>query len=489
MKQFVRRSLVMAGAAGALAAGAACSGDNPVDPGREPGAAVLTGNITQNRTLSADTVYTLRGIVQVLNGAVLTIPAGTRITGSPIAETENRVSALVIGRSSQIVANGTREAPIVMTSAGAVGDRFPGDWGGLVIVGQARSSRTGVVTVEGPSPANQIQWSGGQLDDDNSGSLRFVRVEFAGAADVLNSELNSFSFYAVGRGTRLEYLQALKGLDDHFEWFGGTVDGRYLVSYESGDDHFDTSEGYRGRNQFLVALQTEFSRLRPGAVGEASAEQSGFEADGCGQASGTCAQGFNSTPYSMPVFANFTMVGPGPGVFTPRSGGDGGLGANIRRGTGGVWMNGIFVRYPERAISIFNPETFQRLQEDSLDIRNILFAENAANHDVDNASSPVRYAQASRFADRNHRAHTGTAASLFSSLPALGAAPTVATLDWRPAAGSPAATGGLSTFTSRIQARVAGFPYGGGFQATSYVGAADPAGVRWWEGWTVYARN
>jgi hypothetical protein len=484
-------SLPAATLAGAILAAAACSGDSPVVPPPATGEAVLSGNITQNRTLSADTVYQLRGIVQVTSGATLTIPAGTRITGSPIADVANRVSALIIMRGARIVAEGTRERPIVFTSAAAGGSadpRYPGDWGGLVIVGRASTNRVGAVTVEGPSPVDTIRWDGGTMDDDDSGSLRYVRVEFAGAAAVLNSELNSFTFYAVGRGTRLEYLQALMGLDDHFEWFGGTVDGRYLVSYESGDDHFDTAEGYRGRNQYLIAVQSFRTDLRPGATGAVSAEQSGFEADGCGSTSGTCPQGYDSAPYSMPVFANFTMIGPGPNAFTPRAGGDGGLGANIRRGTGGVWVNGIFARYPERAISVFNAETAHRFDQDSLFVANILFAENAANYDVDGASNPVRYGQASRFAGMAHRAHGGTAASLFGSLFAVDGVPTLQTLDFRPAAGSPAATGGLTAFPARVAARVQGYRYGA-FAATSYVGAADPNGERWWEGWTSYQRN
>jgi hypothetical protein len=476
----------------------ACTGDDPILPPPVTGAAVLTGNISQNRTLYADTVYQLRGIVQVTSGATLTIQPGTRITGSPIADVANRVSALIIMRGARIMAEGTRDRPIVMTSAaagGAADPRYPGDWGGLVIVGNARTSRVGAVTVEGPSPVDTIRWDGGTNDADDSGSLRYVRVEFAGAAAVLNSELNSFSFYTVGSGTRLEYLQALMGLDDHFEWFGGTVDGRYLVSYESGDDHFDTSEGYRGRNQFLIAVHSFKTDLRPGATGAVSVEQSGFESDGCGSTSGTCPQGYDSQPFSMPVFANFTFIGPGKDVFQQagngwdaRAGGDNGLGANIRRGTGGVWVNGIFARYPERAISIFQAETDARLTADSLFIANILFAENAANYDVPGASSPTRYAQATRFAGMGHREHSGTAASLFTNLYAPGATPTAQTLDLRPAAGSPAATGGLTAFPAAVQARVAGFKFGA-FPATSYVGAADPNGERWWEGWTSYARN
>ncbi len=500
MIPFVRlaRFARVAGAATGLALIAAACGDeenggditDPPVTGSDT--VVVSGNITTSTNWTADKVYQLRGIVQVQNAATLTIAAGTKITGSPVTDLANRSSALIIMRGARIVANGTATQPIVFTSAaagGAAAPRYPGDWGGLVIVGNARSSRSGRVTVEGPAPVDTIQWSGGDTDTDNSGSMRYVRVEFAGAAAVQDVELNSFSFYAVGSGTRLEYLQALFGLDDHFEWFGGTVDGRYLVSYEAGDDHFDTAEGYRGRNQFLIAVQSQRSALRPGAVGAVSSEQNGFEADGCGSTSGTCPQGFNSTPYSMPVFANFTMVGPGAGVLTPRPGADGGLGANIRRGTGGVWINGVFVRYPERAISMFQAETNTRFTEDSLDIRNIIFAENAANYDPDDATN--RYAQAAKFTGRGHVVHGGDARSLFPGLFAAGAVPATASLDFRPAAGTPVATGGLNSFAGlpRIQARVNGYPYAGGLVATSYAGAVAPGGEQWYAGWTNYARQ
>ena len=172
-------------------------------------------------------------------------------------------------------------APIVFTSQRSVGARSPGDWGGLIIVGNARNNRTGNIIVEGSDGsvvgANSagVVYTGGSNDDDNSGTLRYVRVEFGGYATLTDAELNSFTFAAVGRGTTLEYLQSMAGLDDSFEWFGGTVNGKYLVSYESGDDHFDGSEGYRGMNQFLIALQTTYLTPRPGA-GAVSTDPQGF---------------------------------------------------------------------------------------------------------------------------------------------------------------------------------------------------------------------
>ncbi len=453
----------------------------------------VTADITTNTTWTANNIYQLTRIISVANGATLTIQPGTRVIGGPItAGQAPPVVALIVLRGARINAVGTREAPIIMTSAAAEGNRFPGDWGGLIIVGNARSNRTGRTVVEGPAPADTIGWDGGNNDTDNSGDYRYVRVEFAGAAAILNVELNSFSMYAVGSGTRMEYLQSIRGLDDMFEWFGGTVDSRYLVSYESGDDHFDAAEGHRGRHQYLIALQTG-PRVtpRPGNPGALSSEQSGFEVDGCGSASGTCAQGFNSTPYSMPVFANFTVVGPGPGVLPVRPGGDGGLGANIRRGTGGVWVNGVLARWPEAGLSIFDPETNQRLTEDSLNIRNIVFADNPRSYDAIGANN--RFGQESKFTTAEHRTTSAAAHTLFTNVPAASTTVAIANnfaFDWRPATGSILRTGGTGpVFPGRIANRVGNY-FGGSLQGTTFIGAVDPdAADPWYAGWTRYYQN
>jgi len=452
----------------------------------------VTADVTTNTTWSSDNIYQLTRIVSVANQATLTIQPGTRIIGAPItAGQAPAVTALIVLRGARINAIGTAAAPIVMTSAAAVGQRFPGDWGGLIIVGNASSNRTGRTVVEGPAPADTIGWNGGTLDADNSGDYRYVRVEFAGAAAILNSELNAFSMYAVGSGTRMEFLQAIRGLDDMFEWFGGTVDSRNLVSYESGDDHFDAAEGHRGRHQFLIGLQTS-PRIspRPGNPGALSPEQSGFEIDGCGSAAGTCAQGFNSTPYNMPVFANFTIMGPGAASQLPvRPNGDGGLGANLRRGTGGVWMNGVLARWPEAAFSVFEPETNTRITEDSLNVRNLVLADNARDYDAVGATN--RFGTADKFTNNAMRSSTAAAHTLFTNVPP--AATTIDNgfaFDWRPAAGSILATGGTgTTLPGRIPTRVTNY-FGGTMLGTTYVGAVDPAATTpWTAGWTTYFRN
>lgn len=456
---------------------------------------VVTGNITANATWAAETTYVLRGFVNVTNGATLTIRAGTRIVG----DTTALGSALFILRGARIDAQGTAAAPIVFTSQRAAGNRQPGDWGGLTIVGNARINRTGNIIVEGSNGSvigadpNGVIYGGGTNDNDNSGTMRYVRVEFAGYATLTDAELNSFTFAAVGRGTTLEYLQSLAGLDDSFEWFGGTVDGRYLVSYESGDDHFDGSEGYRGRNQFLIALQTAFLTPRAGA-GAISADPQGFEVDGCNGTGCVAPSGANAQSagrddglWNMNVFANFTLIGTPADVMVPAAGG---VGMVLRRGTGGVYMNGVVARWPRQAISLRDSTSNNRFQVDSLMVRNLLFAENGALTSGQNfdAATP-NFGQEAAFTARNSAITVApaatTTASLFSAFPAtVTAATTAAAFDWAPTATSPAATGGLATFPAAIAARVGTF-----ITPTAYRGAADPAGPKWWQGWTAYARN
>ena len=456
----------------------------------------LSGSIAANRTLTPDTNYVLRGFVYVNSGATLTINAGTKIVG----DTTALGSALFVLRGARIVANGTEAAPVVFTSQRSAGNRSPGDWGGLVIVGNARANRTGNIIVEGSNGsvvgANSAGtiYTGGTVDTDNSGTLRYVRVEFAGYAKLTDAELNSFTFAAVGSGTTVEYVQALAGLDDNFEWFGGSVNGKYLVSYESGDDHFDGSEGYRGLNQFLIGLQTTFITPRPGA-GAVSTDPQGFEIDGCNGGGCVAPSGANAQSagrddglYNMNVFANFTMIGTPTGVTVP---GSGGVGAVLRRGTGGYYLNGVIARWPRAGISLRDSTSNNRFQVDSLIVRNLYFAENGvlasgANFDATGSN----FGQESAFAARNSNivvgAGTVTAASLFTTLPTVSGTTTGASFDWSPAASSPIATGGLNSFAAdpRIAARVGTF-----ITPTAYRGAAAPGGAKWWANWTNYARN
>jgi hypothetical protein len=346
-------------------------------------------------------------------------------------------------------------------------------------------------------------YAGGTNNADNSGTLRYVRIEFGGY-DISNGagqELNSLSMYAVGSGTQIEYVQTMTGLDDSFEWWGGAVDARYLVSYESGDDHFDWTEGYAGRVQFMIALQTQRADPAPG-TGVFSTDPRGFEGDGCdpvpnsgcfvNNTTGGAGPAGTSAPYSRPVFANFTLVGPGQLGGFPTDGN----GVVLRRGTAGTLMNGLVARWPGRGLQMRDAFTDSLRLRDSLNIANVILAENgplaaqthydAPGEDTNPAlaEGARRFAQQAKFAAENHR--TGTqAAALITSL-------NVAGLDWTPktTAGQPdPATGGSQFVPPKLAARVAGFPYSGGWVNTTYVGAAAPTGPKWWQGWTVYTIN
>lgn len=438
---------------------------------------VLIGSdITASRTFFRDSVYRLTNFVHVGNGAKLTIQSGTRVEGE-------QGSALFILRGATIEAIGTAAAPIVFTSSKDVGARQPGDWGGLIIVGGGAINRTGDIILEGTGTSTTnnptITYSGGSAagDDGTSGRLSYVRIEFAGFGPAPNQELNSLTLAAVGSGTTIDHVQTLAGLDDSFEWFGGKVDAKYLVSYESGDDHFDASEGFRGRVQFAIAYQDTV--LPPRAfAGNLSSDPQGIENDGCDAQTGTCT--FNSEPLTTPMFANFTVVGTGSGVVPS----GGGIGMLLRRGVGGYYVNGILARWPNAAMSIRDQATWDRVAAGNLMIRNLLLAENAKTFTNSSGQFPVDADSAAIKTAWNIQNATGATGTLFTAFPTRPAAPTVATMDWTPPAGSAAATGGTGAFTGTLST------IGGTFvTGTDYRGAAAPGGEKWWAGWTSYARR
>ena len=448
----------------------------------------VTQDISANTTWTPDKTYTLKGFIHVLNGATLTIQPGTKIVG----DFTTVGSSLFILRGAKINAVGTADNPIVFTSSRAAGQRQPGDWGGLILVGNAKINRSGAVEVEGTntdvnggSGKNySVLYSGGTADDDNSGTLSYVRVEFAGYAPKQDQELNSFTFAAVGSGTRISYLQSMAGLDDSYEFFGGGLTGDHLVSYEAGDDHFDMSEGFKGKLQYLIALQTTQITPRTGA-GSLATDPEGIENDGCN--GGGCDNGYNSTPFTIPVIANFTLVGTGDPA---TSGTSGGIGMMLRRGTGGYYVNGVVARYPRGGVSLRDNETYVRagstgtqdLANVDLAIKNVLFTENSV---IFQAPAAPNIQNSLDMAGNALVARTTATTALFTALPATVSATTqVSAFDWTPAASSPLATGGLASFTGKL-ATAAGTSVSG----TSYIGAAQPNGAKWWQGWTIYARN
>ncbi|HEY0750009.1 MAG TPA: hypothetical protein VGD26_02570, partial [Chitinophagaceae bacterium] len=206
-----------------------CSKDNDEDdePVTPPVNTVLQGSLNSSMTLTADKQWTLKGYVYVPAGVVLTIQPGTTIVSDVTVK-----GALCIERGGQIIANGTASNPIVFTSGKANGSKAPGDWGGIVILGKAKTNRTSTPVIEGGLDRPY----GGTDDNDNSGSLKYVRIEYAGIAAFANSEINGLTLGGVGRGTTLENIQVIYGNDDAYEFFGGSVDAKNLVAFATADD-------------------------------------------------------------------------------------------------------------------------------------------------------------------------------------------------------------------------------------------------------------
>lgn len=249
--------------------------------------------ISANKTLYANVTYVLTGKTYVTNGATLTIEPGTRIEGVAAALPIN-ASALIITKGSKIVANGTATAPIIMTAQNGT----KGGWGGLVLLGQATVNQGNNGMIEGITssvvPAGIDVTYGGNNDADNSGVLRYVRVEYAGASIAEANELNAFTFGGVGSGTTVDHCQAYQGADDAFEFFGGAVNCKYLVATANDDDAFDFDFGYRGKIQFAVAT------IDPSLT--YSSDPNGIECDNDGSSSAL-------TPFTHPVLSNLTIVG------------------------------------------------------------------------------------------------------------------------------------------------------------------------------------
>ncbi|MCS6999819.1 MAG: T9SS type A sorting domain-containing protein [Bacteroidota bacterium] len=325
---------------------------------------VLRTPITTRVQLSARKVYGLDGYVFVDDGGVLVIEPGTRIVGDTVGQN----SALCVNRGGKIIAAGTRTRPIIMTSSAPPGQRASGDWGGLLICGRARTNHPGgqAALEGGIADANQVRgWFGGTDDDDSSGVVRYVRIEFAGIAAAPNSELNSLTMGGVGRRTIIEYVQCSYGNDDSFEWFGGTVNGRYLISTGCLDDDFDTDNGWSGRVQFAVA-----QRFR--ARADQSISQA-FESDN--DASGS----FNR-PLTSGVFSNVTVIGPlqdtswtaGTGTTPNTYNSRFGAAAQIRRNSRQSIINSVFIGWP-RGVEIAGSNTMAAAFGDSLLLRNNTF--------------------------------------------------------------------------------------------------------------------
>ena len=266
----------------------ACSEDDPVPGGETPETkdVILENEITSDMTLKATDNNLLRGFVYVTDGVTLTIEPGTVIKGEKATK-----GSLIVEPGGKIIAQGTAEKPIVFTSDQAAGSRAYGDWGGLILCGNAPVNATSKPQIEG-GPRTRY---GGDQPEDNSGIVKYVRIEFAGYPLEPNKEINGLTCGGVGSGTTLEYIQVAFCGDDSFEWFGGTVNAKHLIAYKGWDDEFDTDYGYSGKLQFLLGV-------RDPKVADTS-KSNGFESD-------NDANGSGNEPLTNPIFSNVTLIGP-----------------------------------------------------------------------------------------------------------------------------------------------------------------------------------
>ena len=336
----------------------------------------LTGNITKDTTLLAKDVNYLSGKVYVMKGVTLTIEAGAKVMG----KTGSSVAALIITRGAKIVAKGTAEKPIVFTSGSA--NPASGDWGGIVICGTASTNQSlpwkgatvlGLTQVEGGINDTEIglglAGSGDAVyptknDADNSGFLQYVRIEYAGYAFLPDNELNSLTMACVGSGTTIDHIQVTYAKDDAYEWFGGTVNCKYLIAYKTQDDDFDTDHGYSGNVQFGIIL-------RDSVIADISQSEA-FESDNTGK-------GDNFLPRTSAVFSNITAIGPratlanvGNSLFR--------AGAHIRRNTGISIMNSIITGWPiglNFDVALGNVD--KNINDSSIRIKNTTLAGNTSN--------------------------------------------------------------------------------------------------------------
>ncbi len=254
----------------------------------------VSANITTNTTWATGQTILLNGQIYVTNNAILTIQPGVIVRGSSMVAG----SSLIITKGSQIDAQGNALNPIVFTSDKAAGSRGVGDWGGIILLGDATNNLPGGLgNIEG-LPIGLTSEHGGTNDNDNSGTLAYVRNEFGGYPYQVNKEINAFTFGSVGKGTSIHHLQSSFNNDDAFEWFGGTVDARYLVSFRDLDDNFDCDNGFRGNVQFGLIVRDPTLADNPSI-----STSEGFECDN--DAGGTAA-----TPQTQAVFSNITAIGP-----------------------------------------------------------------------------------------------------------------------------------------------------------------------------------
>lgn len=420
------------------------------------------------RNLSADTAYILTGIYYVDSLAVINIAPGTVILGD-----SSSGGTLCIKRGGKIYANGTVDRPIVFTTRNNPGDRRVGQWGGIILLGSARNNQSLNQTIEGGLHPSAVY--GGTNDNDSSGVVRYVRIEYGGIPFLPDNEVNGLTMGSIGRRTVIEYVQTSFNNDDGFEWFGGTVSGRYLVSWRNLDDDFDSDFGWSGRVQFGYAL-------RDPAIFDAStgSNSNGFETDNMGGSSGP----WPARPTTSGIFCNMTLIGPASdtsqyGSISPKHD----YALFIRRRSSISIYNSLFAGY-RHGLVLRNDSTQWNASVDSLQIRNTSIQAGRRTVGVD--TPPTSFSGTGGFNGFNAETwfltsgwgNIGTAPRQPAAV-GLSAAAFVLGVgtDPRPALGSEPVTAGTNFSSPRLN----------GLVTTTYRGAFDPAlpmNQQWTAGWT-----
>lgn len=273
-----------------------CKKDDPIGPDAII-SETISGVVSENMTLKADIKYLLKGKVYVKNNAVLTIPAGVTVEVEKVDDPADK-SALIISKGSKLMINGTADMPVVFTSAAA--SKAPGDWIGIIVLGKAQTNLTDA-HITGFEQSNADNEFGSDITDDNSGSIQYLRLEYAGGLNPAQEDewevdmASGLSLMGVGSATVLEHVMVSNSRDDGFQFVGGNVNGKYLISYSNGDDDFDFDRGYTGRLQFLVGYKTDLSNLVLRANGMESLNDKDASA---------------LLPYTRPIISNMTIIGP-----------------------------------------------------------------------------------------------------------------------------------------------------------------------------------
>jgi hypothetical protein len=308
-----------------------------------------------DRTLSADTLYLMTGLYYVEPGYSLTIEPGTVILGD--SETGG---TLIVTRGAQIFAQGTQQRPIVFTSEKAAGARAPGDWGGVIILGEAPVNKVEPLIEGGLIPGSCAGGGGtygGANAADNSGVFSYVRIEFCGFRFQQDNEVNGLTMGGVGSGTTINHVQVSYSNDDSFEWFGGTVDCPYLVAFGGTDDEFDADFGYRGKVQFAFGLRDPDNS-------DPTGQSNGYESDNDGSSSST------ATPYTRLMAVNHTLVGPErTNALVGTWFGTYEYSAVLRRSTQTSIYNSVIMGYPW-GMSVRDASTQSWATNDTLQVRN-----------------------------------------------------------------------------------------------------------------------